>query len=175
MALPVVLPPIDAGSVEKTTIQRFTHRNTKAELAIAIRSLKSGKTPGPDGIPVEVLMANASRSPETLLDVYNVCLREGVFSSRWKKARLVLISKGKGDPTSPSAYRPLSLLDTIGKGMEALLRSRIQNAIRQAGGLSENQHGFRKGFSTIGAIRSVTAAVEGNNVTGRGRWCWWQR
>ena len=61
---------------------------TKAELGIAIRSLKSGKALGPDGIPVEVLKAIASRSPETLLDVYNVFLREGVFSSRWKKANL---------------------------------------------------------------------------------------
>ena len=46
--------------------------------------MKSGKAPGPDGIPVEVLKAIAYRSPETLLNVYNVCLREGVFSSRWK-------------------------------------------------------------------------------------------
>ena len=152
--LPREEPPYEG--VRQEDIPAFT----KAELGIAIRSLKSGKAPGPDGIPVEVLKGIASRSPETLLDVYNVCLREGVFSTRWKKARLVLISKGKGDPTSPSAYRPLSLLDTIGKGMEALLRSRIQNAIQQSGGLSENQHGFRKGFSTIGAIRSVTAAVE---------------
>ena len=107
---------------------------------------------------MEVL--KASRCLETLLDTYKVCLREGVFSSRWKRAKLVLISKGKGEPTSPSAYRPLSLLDTIGMGMEALLRSKIQNAIQQSGGLSENQHGLRKGFSTIGAIRSVTAAVD---------------
>ena len=44
--------------------------------------------------------------------------------------------------------------------MEAPLGSRIQNAIQQSKGLSENQYGFRKCFSTIGATRSVTAAVE---------------
>ena len=143
-------------SVRQEDIPEFTN----AELSIAIRLLKSGKAPRPDGIPVEVLKVIASRCPNTLVDTYNVCLREGVFSSRWKRARLILISKGKRDPTSPSANRPLSLLDTIGKGMGALLRSRIQNAIQQSGGLSKNQHEFRKGFSTIGAIRSVTAAVE---------------
>ena len=65
-------------SVRQEDIPAFT----KAQLRIAIRSLKSGKAPGPDGIPVEVFKAIVSRSPETLLNVYNVCLMEGVFSSR---------------------------------------------------------------------------------------------
>ena len=83
-------------SVRQEDIPTFT----KAELSIAIRLLKSHKAPDPDGIPVEVLKVIASRCPKILLDTYNVCLREGVFSSRWKRERLVLISKG--DPTSLS-------------------------------------------------------------------------
>ena len=89
--------------------------------------------------------------------MYNQCLVEGVFSSRWKRAKLVLIEKAKGAETS---YRPLSLLDTTGKTGEALMKPRILNAVREAGDLCDKQHGFRKGRSTIGAIREVTDAVK---------------
>lgn len=128
---------------------------TEAELVNATSSLKTGKAPGPDGIPGEVLRLMARHRPRVLLDMYNQCLKTGTFSKRWKTARLVLLSKGKGDPDDPSSYRPLSLLDTTGKLYELLLRPRLTEAIETAGGLSECQHGFRRGRSTIGAIRQV--------------------
>ena len=46
-------------SVRQGNIPAFT----KAELSIAVRLLKSGKAPDPDGIPVEVLKVIASRCP----------------------------------------------------------------------------------------------------------------
>ena len=80
----------------------------------------------------------------------------GVFSKDWKTARLILIDKGKGgDLDSPSSYRPLSLLNTLGKLFELLLRPRIQQAVRDDGGLNDRQYGFRQGRSTIGAIKNV--------------------
>jgi len=48
-------------------------------------------------------------------------LREGVFPSLWKEARLVLFPKEGRDPDDPSAYRPLCLLDEVGKLMERVL------------------------------------------------------
>ena len=126
------------------------------ELASAISSMATGKAPGPDGIPAEILRTAAAQRPEIFLTLYNACLLEGSFPKEWKTARLILIRKKKdGYPDSPSSYRPLSLLNTLGKLFELLLRPRIQEAIQAAGGLSDRQHGFRKGRSTIGAIRSV--------------------
>lgn len=81
---------------------------TREELNRAASRLKTRKAPRPDGIPTEALKATAQTRPELLLEMYNRCLQAGVFSARWKKAKLVLISKGKGDPNSPSAYRPLA-------------------------------------------------------------------
>ena len=77
------------------------------------------------------------RRPEILLNLYNTCLVAGIFSKDWTTARLILIDKGKGgDLDSPSSYRPLSLLNTLGKLCELLLRPRIQQAVRDAGGLT---------------------------------------
>lgn len=125
---------------------------TVEELRSAAGSLQSKKAPGPDGIPPEVMKAVARSCPQLLLNMYNCCLKEGKFHKSWKSARLVLISKGKGDPTAPSAYRPLCMLDVAGKLYERLLKSRLLEAIQQAGDLSERQHGFRRGHSTVGAV-----------------------
>lgn len=133
---------------------------SEEELAKAIVSMKNKKAPGPDGIPSEVLKIVYQLNPELLLQMYNSCLSEGVFSSRWKTARLVLISKGKGDPELPSSYRPLCMLDTAGKVFEKLIRARLTAAIKVAGDLSPRQYGFRVGLSTIDAIQEVTEAVK---------------
>lgn len=133
---------------------------SEPELKSAIASMRCRKAPGPDGIPAEVLKVVASGSPQLLLNMYNRCLLEGVFPSRWKTQRLVLISKGKGDPASPSAYRPLCMLDTAGKLLERLLKPRLTQAVEAGGGLSDHQFGFRAGRSTIGAVREVVRAFE---------------
>lgn len=129
------------------------------ELERTILSMKNNKAPGPDGIPSEILKIVFQQAPNLLLGMYNTCLLEGLFSSRWKSARLVLISKGKGDPCLPSSYRPLCMLDTAGKVFEKLIRTRLTAAIQSAGDLSPRQYGFRAGLSTIDAIKEVTEAV----------------
>jgi hypothetical protein len=146
-----------ADEVDEREVPEFT----RGELNLAVAQLAVGKAPGPDGVPAEVLRIVAKRRPGILLNLYNTCLVEGVFSKDWKTARLILIDKGKGgDPDSPSSYRPLSLLNTLGKLYEMLLRARIQQAVQDAGGLNDRQYGFRKGRSTIGAIRRVVDSFD---------------
>lgn len=157
--------PEELPDTEPTNIPQFTQE----ELNDAARKLKANKSPGPDGIPAEVIKEIAFRRPEILLRMYNACLKEGVFPKIWKRQQLVLISKGKGDPESPSAYRPLCMLDTAGKLYERLIKPRLNEAITAKGGLSARQHGFRPKRSTIGAVSSIVDAFEatqnGNHST----------
>ena len=129
------------------------------ELEQAVLSMKNKKAPGPDGIPAEVYKLVFQHRPDLLLGAFNACLKEGIFPARWKVARLALIPKGKGDPELPSSYRPLCMLDTAGKVLEKLIRSRLAEAIRAAGDLSPRQFGFRAGRSTIDAVMQVVDAV----------------
>lgn len=142
---------------------------TNEELTSAARTLKTGKAPGPDGVPAEVLQAVAAERPSMLLRMYNACLTEGVFPHMWKKQQLTLISKNKGDPERAEAYRPLCMLNTAGKLLERLIKLRLTAAINDTGGLSSQQHGFRPGRSTLGAIQDVVSSVEaarsGNSST----------
>src|SRR5204862_7589276 len=120
--------------------------------------MRNNRAPGPDGIPAEALKVAMGSHPHLLLRMFNACLVAGVFPSRWKTARLALISKGKGDPESPSAYRPLCMLDTAGKLFERLLTPTVQLATQAAGGLSPRPHRFPKGHPTLNAVTEVLSA-----------------
>lgn len=137
--------------VDPASIPTFTEENLKNAVAL----MKNGKAPGPDGIPVEAIKKAVHTEPQQLLRVYNACLKNGVFPKQWKVARLFLLSKGKADPNCPSSFRPLCMLDMGGKLLERLLKPLLNQAIDRAGGLSEKQHGFRKGHSTVNAIMEV--------------------
>ena len=124
------------------------------ELATAVERLAPGKAPGPDGVPPEVVKLFIRRHPALFLGLVNGLLKEGEFPRTWKKAHLVLIPKGSGQ-SGRQSYRPICLLDCIGKVFENLIVGRLNGEIEEKGALSEAQFGFRKGRSTVGAIERV--------------------
>ena len=125
---------------------------TLKELQIAGGRLKANTAPGIDGLPNEILKEVIGAYPEILLEVFNSCLREGIFFADWKKQRLVLLRKGNKPLGDASSYRPICLLDTMGKPLKEIVLQRLQGHIVRENGLSENQFGFRKGRSTVYAI-----------------------
>lgn len=133
---------------------------TVEELREAKKRLIPRKAPGPDQIPNEVIAAVIDIWPNLLLETYNTCLREGVFPKRWKKQKLILLRKGKKPLDEPSSYRPICLLDTLGKLFERLILQRIERHIEADGGLSPRQFGFRRGRSTVDAIKQVASAAD---------------
>ena len=132
------------------------------ELDRAIKRLPSGKAPGPDMVPNEILRLAYKIDPMALLDMYNRCLRSGVFPRAWKVGRLVLLRKGDKPLDQPSSYRPLVMLNTVGKVLERLLVNRIEEHLEGLGeeGLSTQQFGFRKGKSTVDAAIALTAEAD---------------
>lgn len=130
------------------------------ELRSAARKLPSGKAPGPDLIPNEVIALAVKRNPGTFLATFNACLMNGQFPCRWKRAKLVLLHKGAGKPPNqPSSYRPISLLDGSVKLLERLLLNRLEAHIEAVGALSNRQFGFRRCRSTTDAIAEVLKAA----------------
>ncbi|XP_035736366.1 uncharacterized protein LOC118447925 [Vespa mandarinia] len=133
---------------------------TEEELLRAESSMRNKKAPGPDRLPAEIIKVVAQSHPELLLNMYNTCLRGVIFAASWKKARLVLISKGRGPIGAASSYRPICMLDTAGKLLEKLLRSRLHAVMKAAGYLASLQYGFRSGLFTIHAIQEVVTAAK---------------
>jgi hypothetical protein len=96
-----------------------------SEVLQAIKRLKVDKAPGQNGIPNRVLRHLPKRVITFLTKVFNTVLRRQYFPSAWKHARLVSILKPGKDPTLTSSYKPVSLLDTVGKLFEKILLARI--------------------------------------------------
>ncbi|CAI6374145.1 unnamed protein product [Macrosiphum euphorbiae] len=134
---------------------------TADEVARVVSKLPTGKAPGPDLIPYELIKLTFKKFPDVFVDCYNACLLEGTFPTPWKRAKLVLLHKGKGKPKNvPSSYRPISLLDGSGKVLERLLLERLIRHIDSVGALSDLQFGFRRSRSTVDAIQQVLSAAK---------------
>jgi hypothetical protein len=80
--------------------------------------------------------------------VYNAVLRRHYFPPVWKHDRLLPILKPGKDPTLASSYRPISLLDTVGKLSENILLTRVLREVNERGLLRDEQFGFRPRHST---------------------------
>jgi hypothetical protein len=81
------------------------------------------------------------------------CLREGIYPQMWRTARLVLLRKDGRPPDSPSAYRPICLLDEIGMLFERVIAACLAAHISgREPGWHDSQYGYRRGRSTVDAV-----------------------
>lgn len=142
---------------------------TKEEVQTAARQMKSKKAPGPDGVPTEVFKTIARKKPSTFTEIFNQCINQRKFPIPWKVSRLVLLRKGNKPVEDPSSYRPLCMINTIGKLFEKIIDNRIRNYLEEQKALAPNQYGFRKHKSTIDAInhvRSIALENRSKSITG---------
>lgn len=126
---------------------------TTLELLGACCKLKKGKSPGPDEVPVEVAWLVCMEFTEKCLEMYNWCLTRGEFPDCWKITKLVLIPKPKKARSDPTTYRPICLTNVMGKILEHMIQRRLR--LETVNRLSNAQYGFRKGLSSVDAIKRV--------------------
>jgi hypothetical protein len=72
-----------------------------------------------------------------------------------------ILKLGK-DPTLPSSYRPISLLDTVGKLFEKILLTRILREVNELGLLQDEQFGFQPRHSTVLQLARLLERVNRN-------------
>jgi len=157
-------PPLDTPSNLSGTDDAVV-QTTLSEVLEITAKIKSGKAPGPDGIPNAALKAIIAAHPDVFVDMFNKCLMERTIPNRWKKQKLVLIPKPGKELEDPSSYRPLCMLGSTGKILEKIICNRLEREIENRRGLSEHQYGFRKHRSTTDAIGQLidtaSRAIEG--------------
>ena len=115
-----------------------------AEVQDAIQDLKIRKPPGPDGILNRDLKHLPQRMILLLVALFNAILRTQYFPPVCKHTRVISILKPGKDRALPSSYRPISLLDMIGK----ILLSRILSKVSWCWLLRDEQFRFRPKHST---------------------------
>lgn len=132
------------------------HQISFQEVQRTIRALKSLKAPGPDGIQNIIIKRLPRKAVVVLTKIYKACLNLKYFPKDWKVATIIPIKKVGKDSKDPHAYRPISLLNTLGKVLEKLILTRVQKLDDK---IQEYQFGFRKNRSTVLQLASVVDEV----------------
>ena len=117
------------------------------DVADVIKTLKTNKASGPDGISPKMLSLCSSALVKPLTRLFNASLKLGKVPDEWKMANIVPIHK-KGSTTEVKNYRPISLISCVGKVMEKIVFKYMYNFITSYNLLTNLQSGFRPGDST---------------------------
>ena len=118
--------------------------------------------PGHDLFPNGFLKACGLPLFEALATIATASFRVGYFPSRFRQVNVAVLKKpGKSVQAyqTVGGWRPISLLCTMGKAIEAVIGIRIAEAAEERRLLPEGQMGNRKGRNTELAIRIVTETV----------------
>ena len=78
---------------------------------------------------------------------------------QYKNAITVVLKKPHKDYSEAQSYRPIALLNTIGKVVESVVATRIRQILEATGGLPATQMGARQGRSTDSALELITEQV----------------
>ena len=127
---------------------------TPEEVKSVLQTLKLGKSSGPDNINNRILKELAIPLSKPLSDLFNCSLINRQCPDVWKEANVSPLYK-KDDPSLVSNYRPISLLNTIGKVMEKIIHKHIFNFFNENNVISCLQSGFVSGDSTVNQLVDI--------------------
>ena len=104
-----------------------------------LRSLKTDKASGPDGIPPRFLKEFGEELAPVLCHLFRLSLISCTYPSSWKHALVQSVPK-KGDCSNPSNYCSIALTSAVAKVFETLLNSHFIKHLKSNNLLSDHQH-----------------------------------
>ncbi len=133
---PYTLPPITPHEIYQAILQPSPH-----------------KAPGPTGIPNFILQQLISTFLPILYQIFNASLNLSYCPLLFRTSITIAMQKPyKDDYSITKAYRPIALLDTIGKALESILAKKIRALTELHGLLPKTHFGGRRETSTEHAI-----------------------
>ncbi|PJE77993.1 hypothetical protein CI610_03077 [invertebrate metagenome] len=118
------------------------------DISDVLMNLKLGKASGSDEISHHMLKYTAKTVCRPLELLFNLSLSTGIYPDTWKFAKVIPLFK-KGDRHSPSNYRPISLLSSVGKTFERVIFKYLHNYFLENSLFYQYQSGFMPGHSTV--------------------------
>lgn len=126
---------------------------TEEEVRAAVKRLRAHSAPGPDEVPNCILQAMGDRLVRALTALTQACLDWQYHPRKFRTSVTVALKKPqKPDYSQPKAWRPIALLSTIGKVVEAVISNTLRTLAESHGLLPPQQMGARPGRSTVTAL-----------------------
>ncbi|KAH7462407.1 hypothetical protein FOMA001_g18559 [Fusarium oxysporum f. sp. matthiolae] len=143
---------------------------TTREIEEAIEEAAPLKAPGPDGITNKALQIASPWIKHHLTKIFNQSLTLGYYPEHFRQSTTVVLRKpGKDNYTVPKAYRPIALLNTTGKIMEAVIAKRLSYLAETHNLLPDTHMGGRKLRSTEHALHLIIDKIYDAWNTGSGK------
>ena len=129
------------------------------EIFCILSSLDPSKAMGADKIGPKLLRSCASSLCHPLTLLFQRCINLSCIPSEWKIHSITPLFK-KGDPSSVTNYRPISLLCSVSKVLERLIFNHVSDHIFPH--LSDKQFGFIPNRSCLQQLLSTFSIIYKN-------------
>ncbi|GBM64272.1 hypothetical protein AVEN_47229-1 [Araneus ventricosus] len=155
-------PKIEPRSAQTQSRQTLLEEEkfSQQEIDDILKNIPNSKAPGYDGIDNIIVKVIFNSFPSLLLYFFNKCLELKCFPDPLKIGLVILFHKTGKDEHNIMPYTYLSLLPTLGKLLEKLLRQRFNFQLKTEKTQQPLQYGFREGKSADDALLHVTYLLE---------------
>ena len=134
---------------------------TLAELSMSVKNMKTGKSPGSDGLTTDFYKFFWSDLNNLVFDSLNTAYEHMLMSEEQRRAVLRLILKKDKDITDLKNWRPISLLNTDYKILAHVLAGRLQRVLPEI--ISKDQNAYIKNRFIGYNIRTILDVIETSN------------
>nr|CAH8858213.1 unnamed protein product [Trichobilharzia regenti] len=131
-----------------TPNQISTVQFTYADINQTIRTLKSSKGFGTDGISSYFYKYGGPDIPLLLLKIFTMSLETQTYPDIWKTT-FIMPKHKSGSKTEVSNYRPINITPIASRIMERLVKNNLIKHMLSCNIISPNQHGFLKSRSCL--------------------------
>lgn len=152
-------PEISPPTATETELQ--WHPITELEIERSLKAAKGNTAPGEDTLPMLVWKKLWRHLKSFIVNIFTASVELGHHPRQWRSAKIIVLRKpGKPDYSLPGAYRPISLLNTLGKLLEAVMARRLSYLAEKHGLLPNSQFGGRPGRTTEQALLVLSSAID---------------
>ena len=99
------------------------------------------KACGTDGIVKEYIISTKHITKLIYTKLFNIIIENGIVPRDRVKGNNIPIYKNMGNKTDPMNYRPITLLNCIGKAFTSMINNRLNKYLEENKILNETQSG----------------------------------
>ena len=132
---------------------------TDSEVRRSIIGLNSNRTPGPDGLCIELFKYTLEYTLHYLTILSNNIFATGIVPKSWGYSIVCPILK-KGSTADPNNFRGVSLINSMFKIFTNIQTNRLNEWTKKYNAIHECQASFRSKYSTIDNVFTLQSLVQ---------------